>query len=204
MIVGEHTVIRGAEPDDAAALRSFYNPAVPRCCLLDQRREPLFPNTDELREVLAQKEMGRPVLFATEDKTGVIRGFCSVRSVNLEASYGETILLLHEDADYATPLASEAMDFVTRQAFVQYRLNKLLAHALDSEQGLRDCLLRYGFQSAGMQREVLFTLGRWSNVETFTLFRVSGFGSRVQLVPDPKPETQNPKPETRRPHGPDE
>ena len=74
MIVGEHTIIRWAEPDDAPALRSFYDPAVPRCCLLDQRREPIFPTTDELREVLAQKEMGRPVLFATEDKTGVVRG----------------------------------------------------------------------------------------------------------------------------------
>jgi RimJ/RimL family protein N-acetyltransferase len=195
MIVGEHTIIRWAEPDDAPALRSFYDPAVPRCCLLDQRREPIFPTTDELREVLAQKEMGRPVLFATEDKTGVVRGFCSVRSVNLEASYGETILLLREDADYATPLASEAIDFVARQAFVHQRLNKLLAHALDCEQALRDCLLCHGFKSDGVQREVLFMLGRWHNVETFTLFRVSGFEH---------PRPQSPEREPRRPHGPEE
>jgi len=171
MIVREYTVIRTAEPDDAGALKLLYDPAAPRCCLLDPRREPIFPNFDELREVMSKTEMGQPFLYAVEDKTGKIRGFCSLRAIGLDARHGEIVMMLHDDADFAGPVASEVLDFLARRAFEQFRLNKIMANALDSERAFVECLLRYGFVSSGTQREAVYTLGRWCGVETLMLHR---------------------------------
>ncbi|MCX5759235.1 MAG: GNAT family protein [Candidatus Hydrogenedentes bacterium] len=170
MIVSQHTVIRSAEPDDASDLLRIYDLERPRCCLLDGRREFIIPTRDELREVMAQKEMGRNLLYAVEDKQGGVRRFCSLRGVNLEASFMETVLMFHDDADLDTPLADEAFAFLTQHAFVRLKLNKLLAYTLDTEEALRRFLLAHGFQSHGVQREIVFWRGGWHNIEAFSLF----------------------------------
>ena len=169
MITGEYAVIRTAEPDDAGALKRLYDPAFPRCCLLDPRREPIFPTFDELREVMSKTEMGQPFLHAVEDKTGAIRGFCSLRALALEVRYGEIVMMLHAETDFAGPIASEVLEFLTRRAFQQFHLNKIMAHVLDSERAFAEALLRHGFVSSGTQREAVYTLGRWHGIETFTL-----------------------------------
>ena len=171
MIVSEYAVIRTAEPDDAGALKRLYDPCAPRCCLLDPRGEPIFPTFDELREVMSKSEMGQPFLLAVEDKTGMMRGFCSLRAINMEACYGEIDLMFNDDADYATALASDVLDFLARRAFEQFRLNKIMSRILDSECALREAVLRYGFISDGVQRETVYALGRWYGMETLTLRR---------------------------------
>ena len=171
MITGEYAVIRAADGDDAPVLKALYDAPGPRCACLDSRRESIWPTTDELRELLGQKEMGRPLLYAVEDGAGMVRGFCSVRSLNLDVNYAELLIMLRDEADFGAPLASEAFDFLARQAFQQFRLNKLIAHALDCETAQRDFLLRHGFMSNGAQREAVFAAGGWHNIETFSLFR---------------------------------
>jgi RimJ/RimL family protein N-acetyltransferase len=171
MILSENAVIRTAEPDDAGALKRLYDPGRPRCCLLDPRHEPMFPTFDELREVMSKSEMGQPFLYAVEDTTGMIRGFCSLRAMNIEACFGEILVMFHDDADFAAPLASDVLDFLARRAFQQFHMNKIVSHALDNEQPLRDALLRHGFISNGVQRESVYTLGRWYGIESFTLDR---------------------------------
>ena len=169
MITGECTVIRTAEPDDAGALKRLYDPGVPLCCLLDVRREPIFPTFDELREAMSKSEMGQPFLHAVEDKTGVIRGFCSLRALAFDVRYGEIVMMFHDEADFAGPIASEVFEFLMRRAFEQFHLNKIMAHVLDSERAFVEALLRNGFVSNGTQREAVYTLGRWHGIETFTL-----------------------------------
>jgi len=171
MITGANAVIRTAEPDDGAFLKAFYDPALPRSCLLDQRRELIVPTLDEVREVLAQKEQGRSVFYAVEDLEGQVRGFCSLRGLNQEAGYSEFIVILVDDADFGRPLATEVFEFLTRRAFYDVRLNKVMTHALGCEAAYRAYLLRHGFKSDGVQREAVFTLGRWHDLEAFTLFR---------------------------------
>ncbi len=171
MIRGEHTIIRAAEPDDAVAMHVYYDPLCPRCCLMDHRREPIFPTCDELREVLAQKEMGRPLMYAVETHDGMVRGFCTLRSINTEARYGEVVIMLSDAADYEGPVAEEALAFLLWQAFTQQQLHKVIAHAMDSETALLGFLRARGFASNGVQREVTYTLGRWHNAETLSLFR---------------------------------
>lgn len=169
MITGAHTVIRTAEPDDAGALKRLYDPAVPKCSLLDPHREPIFPTFDELREVMSKTEMGQPFLHAVEDLTGAIRGFCSLRALALDVRYGEIVMLFHDEADYAGPVGEEVFDFLAKRAFRQFHLNKVMAHVLDSERAFAEALMRYGFASNGVQREAVYTLGRWLGIETFTL-----------------------------------
>ena len=171
MITGEHAIIRTAEPDDAPVLYGFYRGEKPRCCLLDMRRELFAPTLDEVREALAQKEMGRALFYVVEDKAGGVRGFGSLRGLNLDVSYTELFMMFVEDADLETPIASELFDFLSRQAFQQCRLNKVMSHTLETETALRDFLVRHGFIRDGVQREVVFTRGRWHDIETFTLFR---------------------------------
>jgi RimJ/RimL family protein N-acetyltransferase len=171
VIFGEHAVIRTAEPDDAPTLKRFYDQDIPRSATLDRRREPYRPTTDELRELLGNKELKiAGEYYAVEDQTGLVRGFCSLRSGRFEVFFGEMLLMFLDEADLATPLADETFEFVRDKAFVDRRLNKMMAHCLNGETALREFLVKQGFQSDGVSREMLFTKGRWYDNETLSLF----------------------------------
>lgn len=170
MITREHATIRTADPDDAPAMHALYAAGTHRSALLDGRREPIQPNVDELREALATKEAMKGNFYAVEDRTGLVRGFCLLRGASKDAAYGEFGLMLLDEADYAAPLATEAFEFAFSRGFERLRLRKLLAHCLDTEHVFREYLLRHGFISNGVQREVFFGAGRWHNLETFSLY----------------------------------
>ncbi len=173
MITGAHSIIRTAEADDAAFLRRLYDPDRPRAALLDRRREPLTPTLDELREVLGGRTKGRQApseFLAVEDTTGSVVGFCTMRTSKQERNYAQFVLMLFEEDAYDSPLAEETLAFLKFRAFQELKLNKATAHCLDCESGFRNLLVRNGFESDGVQREVLFTRGRWHNVESMTLF----------------------------------
>lgn len=178
MIAAQHSFIRTADPDDAAALEGLYRHGIPRAALLDRRRELLLPNFDELRELLATKEAQSGIFYAVEDDTGCIRGFCSLRSALQEVSYAECVVLFAKDADYETPLAEDAFAFLTDRAFAKLRLNKLIAQCLDCETAYRAFLGARGFSSDGVQRDVLYTAGRWHALESLSLFRTAFCASR--------------------------
>jgi len=171
MIVGSHSVIRSADSDDAEALHGLYNPQRPRAWMLDRRREPVQPTASELRELLAQKDSPLGALAAVEDPSGSVQGFCGLRGVSGEAGFAMAVLMLVADAEYDSPLGRESLRHVLQQAFVQKRLNKVIFHCLETEAALRGLLMEYGFRSDGIQRQVVYTQGRWHNVETLTLFR---------------------------------
>jgi RimJ/RimL family protein N-acetyltransferase len=173
MIVGLHTVIRTAEPDDVHAMRALYRPVTPRACFLDPKRELTPPTTDELREVFQRKEVQTGLLYAVEDKQGEIRGFGVLRGAGAEIAFGEIALMFAHDSDYTGPIAEEMLAFLCDQAFTRKRLDKLVAHCLDSEQTLRVLLTQAGFGSDGIQRDVLYARGRWFNLESFSLWRAA-------------------------------
>lgn len=170
MISTDHTFIRAADPDDAVFLKNLYTPRTLHSSLLDVRREPLAPSADELREMLGHKDAVRGAFHAIEDKTGMIRGFCGVRGVNQEAGFAEILLLFFDEGDYAGPMAVEALEFLCALGFKRMRLGKLLAHCLDSEAALRAFLVQRGFRSEGIQREVLYSQGRYFNLEALSIF----------------------------------
>lgn len=170
MIRGEHTIIRAAESDDAATLRVVYDMARPRSCVLDHRRELVVPTLDELREAMNQKEMGRSAFSAVEDLSGAIRGFCSLRGLSPELSYSEYIVMFLDEADYAGPLADEVHEHLSRLAFQRLRLNKVITHCLECESAYREFLLAHGFGSDGRQRDVVFSQGRYHDLEALSLF----------------------------------
>ncbi len=174
MVTGEHAFIRAADPDDAPALHAFYGTPLPCSALLDVRREPVLATSEELRETLDHKDAMRGVFHAVEDKAGRIRGFCGLRGVNNEAAFGEVMFMLLDEADYALPLAREAMEFTARLGFERQRLHKLTAHCLEAESALRAFLMDFGFVSEGVQREVLFTQGKYHNIEVLAFFPPAG------------------------------
>ncbi len=177
MITGEYGVIRTAEQDDAVALKRLYDPSQPRSALLDRKRELLVPTLDELRELLNHKESKRGVFYTVEDRCGEVHGFCLLRGAQPEVSYAEFVVMFFEDADYATPLADETFGFLAQRAFVQLKLNKVVAQCLDGEAAYRDFLVCHGFESEGVQRDVLFNQGRWYSLESLQLSAVSYQGS---------------------------
>ena len=179
MITSKHAQIRATEPDDAPALFALYDVRRPRAALLDQRREPLMPTLAELREMLGMKETVNNVFFTVEDRTGAIRGFCLLRGMNQETGFGEMSLLFHEAAILAQPLAEEALTFACTRGFERMRMNKMVSNCLDGETELRDFLLRHGFISDGVQRGVLFSQGRWHNLESLSLYRDVWTASRA-------------------------
>lgn len=170
MITGEHSVIRMAEADDAYELKRLYDSPAPRSALLDRRREVPTMSVDEVREGLVRHEKFGGALYAVEDKVGVVRGFCTLRGVQVEMSYAEMLFMFFEDEDYDSPLADEAYAYLHKSAFDNKRLNKVLAHCLDNEAGYKRMLERHGFASNGIQREVLWSQGRWHSLEMMTLF----------------------------------
>lgn len=171
MIFGEHCVIRAAEPDDAPILKRVYDLPKPRAAILDRRREPYQPTTDELRELLASKDLKLlGEYFALEDKTGAIRGFCSLRAGRQDVFFGEMLLMFLDETDLAGPIAAEALAFLKNKAFAERRLTKIIAHCLDGEEALHAFLVENGFRGDGVSRDILFARGRWFNNETLSLF----------------------------------
>lgn len=169
MIKGAHSVIRSADPDDAVALKSVYDSQRPRSSLLDQRREMNAPTRDELREVMSQKEMGKAVFYTVEDRFGEICGFCCLRGLNPEAQFSEFVVIFLDEATFSTPIADEVFDFMAGLAFQRMRNHKVVTHCLDTEVEYRNFLINHGFESAGIQRDVVYSQGRWFNLEALTL-----------------------------------
>lgn len=169
MIRGEHTYIRGTEHDDVEALYGLYMQRRPRAGMLDARREPLLPSREDLRELLTRKEIVDGGFYTVEDTTGAIAGFCTMRGHNLEARFAEYSLQMLDPEGYASPKAREAHAFLLERAFTHLALRKVVAHALTDEAALRAFLAGAGFESAGVQRDVLYARGRWHDLETLVL-----------------------------------
>ncbi len=170
MITGDHSRIRLAEADDAPFLYRCYQADSPRAALLDKKREPIHPTTDELRALLSKQEAHTGAFYAVEDTEGRVRGMCSIRGANAEAAFGEASVWFLESADFDTPLANEAARFLAKRAFTWMRLNKLIVYCFVDEEDVRDLLLRNGFASNGVHREACFTRGRYHDLETFSRF----------------------------------
>jgi len=169
MISGDHAHIRAADSDDAPALIRLHRGPHWRAALLDQKREPLQPVLEELAETLGRKEAQQGAFYVIEDHYGKVRGYCGLRGMNAESAFAEIILLFEEEALYGEAMADEAFDFVCARAFVRARLNKIMVQCLETETGLRQFLLRHGFESNGVQREVFYSSGRYWDIESFGL-----------------------------------
>jgi RimJ/RimL family protein N-acetyltransferase len=114
--------------------------------------------------------------LTVEDLEGNIRGFCTLRGADQELAYGELVLMLFDEPDYDSPLADEVFEFLRKSAFQQKKLNKVVTYCLDGETAYRSLLIRKGFQSDGVQREIVFALGRWHNLESLSLFLIPPAG----------------------------
>lgn len=174
MITGEHVVIRSAEPDDAFALWRLYDPSYPRAFLLGPAREIMIPTIDELREMLGRRDLVMGTFFAVEDKTGELCGCCVLRGTKSESEYAEAVLVFGKDETYASPHAEEVFQFILRTAFIDKKLNKLQAHCMATERAYREFLVDRAFKSDGVQRDMVYTQGRYFDLESLTLFRDEG------------------------------
>lgn len=165
-------MIRTAEPDDAPAFQALYWSGIPRSALLTRTREYLFPTIDEIREAFgpaAEKSGGG--FHAVEDREGRIRAFCTLRGlhdVRDTAFYAEVAVLFADPAEAGSPLADEILAWLLKRAFDEQRLNKVIVHALLAETDLIAWYRANGFESNGVQRDILFAGGAWHSMETFT------------------------------------
>ena len=176
MISNPHSYIRSTDPDDAPHLARIYHADTLCCALLDQHREPMLPTVDELREVLASPEAAKGAFHTIEDNLGQIRGFVCLRGLSQDASFCEVSVLPLPDITLELPCFPEAIQFVLERAFVHHGLNKVLAHVLDTESSMRAFYNHHGFQSAGLQRQVLFAQGKYHDIET--LLQWNPYGAR--------------------------
>lgn len=177
MITGTYTVIRSAEPDDAAAMWRLYDPRRPRSFLLGPTREVMIPTLDEMREMLGRRDVIQGSFFTIEDLAGEIRGCCVLRGAKMESEFAEIVVALDDDTAYDTPLADEVIAYIQKLGFVDKKLNKLVAHCLSNETHYRAYLLRHGFSSDGVQREMVYTQGRYFDLESLSLFSAAQPGS---------------------------
>jgi RimJ/RimL family protein N-acetyltransferase len=169
LITSAQGYIRATEEDDSAWFHRLYAAGPPRFALLDLKREPLMPTLLEVRETLGSKEAARSQSFTLESAEGEIAGFLALRGLNQETGFCEVTPLLLDEAAVNGPLAHWAMDYAMERAFAVMRLRKVTAHALCRETHLREFLLARGFACDGVQREVLFSQGRWMDVLCFSL-----------------------------------
>lgn len=175
MKVGDGVYIRMADPDDADALVRFYDPSIGRAMLLDARRELQYPTADELRETLRSKEVRAGLFYVIEDEAGELRGCCALKPPAPELNFSETLFGLADDGDYAGPVGQQAMAWLLDSAFSKRRLMKVMAQCLETEAPYRSLLLRHGFGSDGVQRDVVYTGGRYLGLETLSLSRDAYF-----------------------------
>lgn len=170
MIKKKYAIIRNAERFDAKELLRFYLHKPAFACLLDTKREPLLPNLSELEELLQHKDTAQS-FYVVENKAGDIRGFIVLKGINPEVLFGEIMLLFdNEIYEKENALIEEALEFIETRAFVQLHLRKLMTTCLEEEQYLRPFLQNHSYQCEGCMREVLFTCGKWHNLETWAKF----------------------------------
>ncbi|MGC8737605.1 MAG: GNAT family N-acetyltransferase [Candidatus Hydrogenedens sp.] len=173
MIKKTYATIRNADRFDAKELLRFYLHKPIFATLLDTKREPLMPNLSELEELLQHKDTAQS-FYAVENKIGDISGFVILKGINAEALFGEMMLLFeNETYDNESALIGEALEFIEVRAFQQLHLRKLMTTCLDVEERLRNFLLNHSYQCEGCMREVLFTCGKWHNLETWAKFQNS-------------------------------
>ena len=170
MISGKYTIIRSAEPDDALAMWQLYDPARPRAFLLGPSRDVMIPTQDEMREMLGRRDVVQGSFFAIEDTAGDVCGCCVLRGAKMESEFAEIVVALSDDAQYETPLADEVFEFLAKLGFTEKKLNKLVAHCLSNETHYRDFLVRHGFVSDGVQRQMVYTKGAYFDLESLSLF----------------------------------
>ncbi len=170
MIRTEHGVIRTADPDDANAVRRLFPPDRPRAFFLDRRRELTYPTVDEFWQIFNQRDASHLPFYAVEDLAGQVQGFITLRASTSEASFGELVLMFGHEEAYEAPFAEEALQFLCQTAFRERRMNKVVAQCLDTETACRAFLTARGFESDGVQREVLYTQGCWRDLESLSLF----------------------------------
>lgn len=164
--------VRFADPDDAGRLIFYYRSPQLYSALLDQCREPVMPTRDELAEMLAGKDRMYGQLFALLNAAGTVLGFGGLRGCSLENLTGEIFLLLGDQQDYHAESAGGMLQFLLDRAFHRLHLNKVLAVGLvEEEQGWLTLLRNTGFQSCGVQREILYARGCWFDLETLSLKR---------------------------------
>jgi RimJ/RimL family protein N-acetyltransferase len=171
MITTDHALIRTADVDDVPHLLVIYRANPLRAMLLNRRREPEMPTADQLRETLTRKELRATPLYVIEDREGVIRGMCALRGHSMEAAYAECLLAMRDDADYDSPQSEAALAYLLNRAFNDLKLNKVVAHCLDSEPAWRAFLQGHGFEPTGVQREVVFSGGTYHDLESYDRFR---------------------------------
>jgi len=173
MIKKKYTIIRNADRFDAKELLNFYFYTPPFACLLDTKREPIIPNLSELEELLQHKDTAQS-FYAVENKQGDIRGFIVLKGINPEVLFGEIMLLFdNEIYEKEDTLIGEALEFIETRAFRQLHLRKLMTTCLDEENSLRQFLQSHSYQCEGCMREVLFTCGKWHNLETWAKFNAT-------------------------------
>lgn len=173
MIRGQHLSIRTADVDDANTLHALYNQGRPFSALLDNNREHHFVTRGELRELLASPKSSQALLNVVEDPEGRTRGFCSLRAADFELRNAVWTLMYLNDADYASPMTDELYLHFLRDGFTRLGLNKIIAHCLDTETTYRESLIRHGFTTNGVQREVTYRAGRWLDMETLSIYRAT-------------------------------
>lgn len=182
MKLSSHTSIRYCEPDDSAFVWGLYYDGIPRASLLDGRRERMLPMRAEILEILQKSEAARAMLFSVEDGTGRLCGWGGLRGLNPDARFAELFLVFADEGLYGSPCAEEALDYLFQRAFHQTRLSRLLATCLSTEEAWRACLLKQGFASCGIQRDVLFTGGCWRDLETLELEATAFFSRNPETM----------------------
>lgn len=171
MIKGNYCVIRSAEQDDAPALWSQYDASKPRTFLLGPAREVVIPSQDELQEILGRRDTLAGIFFIIEDLEGRITGCAALRGVMREAFHCEAVVAFADEMVYGSPMADEVMAFLKHLAFRERRLSKVSGHCLDCEAQYRQFLTRHGFESDGIQRDMVYTQGRYFDLESLSLYR---------------------------------
>jgi RimJ/RimL family protein N-acetyltransferase len=170
MITFDHIVIRSAEFDDAEGLWGLYDPGKPRTFQLGPNLELRTPTVDELTALLDDPERKLGEFYIVENLEGLVLGCAVMRSAAGDSPYAEAMFAFFDEALYATPAADETFAFIRKQAFAIKKRRKLIAHCLDTEPAYRAFLIRHGYTSNGVQRELIYAGGSYLDLESLSLF----------------------------------
>lgn len=185
MIRGEHSVLRTALIDDAEAFSRLFSAGSPRAPLLDQRQEWLVPTLHELRHALSGvRQETYSGLNVVENLEGDPVGFCVLRRGKSDPLFSQMSVMLFDASMYTTELANEVGARLIEDGFGRNLGHKLMAQCLCREPEYRAYLAGLGFESDGVQREVLYANGRWHDMESLSLFarsRIDSLGTSGAL-----------------------
>ncbi len=158
ILLGEHVRLEPPRPELARLYSRWFADAEVNLYTLR------FPPSPKMAEEWIEKagESDKDVLWMMT-VAGRVAGTVQIDTINWHHRRAEIALVLGEKADWGKGYGTEAIRLITRFAFEELNLEKLMGEAIIANVGSVRAMEKAGYRQWGLARRHFYQNGRWSD-----------------------------------------